>query len=180
MARETGLLVPNAGVTAIATPSVIPSNWSFLLGFQSGTGWFGVPGDPTKGLLVQTAASGVLNVTDIPNATTTGLSSYVNTAATNTVTNIKATAGKLYGISVDNTANNAKSYIQLFNLAAVNVTLGTTAPFYSFVILASGVYDFAWGEPGITFSTAISFAITTTATGLTAAGSTCVVNGQFI
>jgi hypothetical protein len=181
MPRDTPPLVVNAGVTAITTPTIAPMDWAFLLGFQSGVGWFGCPGDPTNGLKVQLpVGASATQVTDIPNATTTGLSSFVNTAASNTVLSIKTTAGKLYGLHVDNTANASKTYIQVFNLLAANVTLGTTVPFYAFVILTSGVYDFAWGEPGITFGTAISFALTTTATGLTAQGSACVVNAQFI
>lgn len=89
-----------------------------------------------------------------------------------TATAIKASAGQLYGYHLFNTTA-AVAYVQIFNVAAASVTLNTTVPTFSIGIPASGGVTVNW-DKGIAFSTAISYACTTTRTGLT--GATCDVN----
>lgn len=89
-----------------------------------------------------------------------------------TATAIKASAGQLYGYHLFNTTA-AVAYVQIFNVAAGSVTLGTTAPTMSIGIPASGGATVNF-DKGIAFGTAMSYACTTTRAGLT--GATCDVN----
>lgn len=120
-------------------------------------------------------------VTDI-NATQVGWTPLFDSSITNTVESLKASAGVLGQIALWNTnANDA--YLQLFNLATGSVTLGTTTP--------TAVYPIKGGttnNPGLTiidvfasgiqWSTAISYAVTTTATG--SAAVTTPLAGTFL
>lgn len=94
----------------------------------------------------------------------------------NTVTNIGTanTAGIVAGWYFYN-ANNSVAYVQFFNLQASAVTLGTTAPVYSIGIPALSAANLM-SPTGITHSTAISIAITTTRAGNTNVGSTVDYN----
>lgn len=116
------------------------------------------------------APTGTLAVTDQP-ATSGGLSIVTGSVGA-TATAIKASAGQLYGYHLFNTTA-AVAYVQIFNVAAGSVTLGTTAPTFSIGIPASGGVTVNW-DKGIAFGTAISFGCTTTRTGST--GATCDVN----
>jgi hypothetical protein len=109
-------------------------------------------------------------VVDTP--VTTGGLSIITGSVGATATAIKASAGQLYGYHLFNTTA-AVAYVQIFNVASGSVTLGTTAPTLSIGIPASGGVTVNF-DKGIAFSTAISFACTTTRTGLT--GATCDVN----
>ena len=98
----------------------------------------------------------------------TGLSTLFDSDGDNTAQSIKASAGRLYFLEVSN-PNSADAYLQLFDLATVSVTVGTTAPKLSlFVPAGDGTKDGAMDKVfpiGITFGTAITYACTTTATG---------------
>ena len=128
---------------------------------QSGT-WTVQPGN--------TANTTPWLVTDSP-ATSGGLSIVTGSVGA-TATAIKASAGQLYGYHLFNTTA-AVAYVQIFNVASGSVTLGTTSPTLSIGIPASGGVTVNF-DKGIAFSTAISFACTTTRTGST--GATCDVN----
>jgi hypothetical protein len=78
---------------------------------------------------------------------------------------VKASAGTVKKIFGENKTQETR-YIQIFNALATNVTLGTTAPTYVIPIAASGFFEF---DLNITHSTAISYAVTETETGLTTA-----------
>lgn len=109
-------------------------------------------------------------VVDTP-ATSGGLSIVTGSVGA-TATAIKASAGQLYGYHLFNTTA-AVAYVQLFNVAAASVTLGSTAPTLSIGIPASGGVTVNF-DKGIPFATAISYACTTTRTG--SSGATCDVN----
>lgn len=81
----------------------------------------------------------------------------------NTAQALKASAGRLYKLHIINT-NSSGAYVQLFNVAAGSVTVGTTTPNYVIFVPAEGavIEDF---DPSGDFDTAITYACTTTATG---------------
>lgn len=101
-------------------------------------------------------------------------------ALSTTVTDVKARKGKVKALHVEN-PNGSKIFVQFFNALAADVTLGTTAPYYSLVVPANGAMD-AWpGGPaqdsdGVEHPVAISVAATTTATGSTAPGTGLAAN----
>ena len=104
-------------------------------------------------------------------STTGGTSTYAatggtgNALLTNAAVAVKASAGSLYGVSLVNTGT-AAAYVQLFDLAAASVTLGTTAPKLSFWVPAGGSWEEKFtGEAKVAFAAAIAAAATTTATG---------------
>jgi hypothetical protein len=69
-----------------------------------------------------------------------------------------------------NPSTNALSWLQLFNTAAANVTLGTTAPAAAYEIAVSGNGPGVVSEAGgLIFNQGLSAAVTTTANGSTAA-----------
>jgi hypothetical protein len=85
-----------------------------------------------------------------------------------TVTGIKASSGWL-GKMVCNNPNTAVAYVQVFNIAAGAVTLGSSAPVDIVPVPPNSLNGgFTLSFPGERFSTAISFAATTTPTGSTA------------
>lgn len=90
---------------------------------------------------------------------------------------MKAAAGNLYAVDVDN-PNATDVYLQLFDVAAGSVVLGTTTPTLSLKIPPAGGRDPVYPIP-FRFGTAISYAITTTATGSTAPASACKLNAGY-
>jgi hypothetical protein len=66
-----------------------------------------------------------------------------------------------------NNPNSGIAYIQIFNVVSGSVTLGTTTPTYVIPIPASASANVEFTN-GIAHGTAISAAVTTTATGSTA------------
>jgi hypothetical protein len=89
-------------------------------------------------------------------------------------TAVKVSAGRLYGWEIFN-SNVSTIYVQFFNLGTGSITLGATAPFFSLGIPAGAAAN-VFAPVGIGFSTAISFAITTTRTGAVAPTNTVDVN----
>jgi hypothetical protein len=112
------------------------------------------------------------SVSTVPS--TSGGCSFTTGSVGNTVTAIKASAGQLYGYDVYN-KNTAETYIQVFNAGTGSVTLGSTAPDLVIVLPPSGGRNVCY-NPGIAFSTAMSFACTTTRTGSTAPSNPVDVN----
>jgi len=72
-----------------------------------------------------------------------------------------------WGALVDNTANAAISYVQVFNARAANVTLGTTVADLVIPVQANGTVNYLLG-PQFIFNLGFSIAVTTTKDGLTA------------
>jgi hypothetical protein len=82
----------------------------------------------------------------------------------NTAQALKAAAGTLRSICINNTNGN-DCFVQLFNVAAWGVTVWTTTPNYVIPVKANwGTID-DFGGKWLSFSTAITYACTTTATG---------------
>lgn len=110
------------------------------------------------------------NLLTAPQATTAGgWTPKFSAGLSTTVVAIKASGGQLASAVCDGT-NTALAYMQVFNVAAASVTLGTTAPNYV-VPLQTGVNSgIMTNSIGIQLGTAISAAVTTTPTGLTATG----------
>jgi hypothetical protein len=108
--------------------------------------------------------------------TSGGWSVSSQTGLTNTVVSIKASAGQFGGYMFNN-PNAGVAYIQIFNVVSGSVTLGTTTPTYVIPIpgAASANVEFTIG---IAHGTAISAAVTTTATGSTALGA--ALTGFFV
>ena len=100
-----------------------------------------------------------------------------------TVVAIKVTAGKLYGLEASN-PNTVSIWLQFFDLATGDVTIGTTTPKMTLVVPKGasasdvGAMDKLW-TAGIHFETAIVVAATTTPTGSTAPGTGLDVNSFF-
>lgn len=105
------------------------------------------------------------------------LSTYRETSLSNTAKEVDPNQGKVYAVHIEN-SNAAKAYLQLYDAAAANVVVGTTAPKKTLYIPAAGGYDFAWPVP-VDFDTAIAVAATTTATGGTAPSAGLLVNIDF-
>ena len=98
-----------------------------------------------------------------------GAKLYANTDLDATIAAIKASAGTLYSIIIDNSANAAASYLKLWDLASGSVTVGTTAPDWIIKIAASVKKTIVFPE-GLAFATALSAACVT-------AGGTAGVTG---
>jgi len=96
-------------------------------------------------------------------ASVTGISTVFDADGDNTAQVAKASAGNLYKLIVYN-PNTDIAFIQLFDLAAGSVTVGTTAPKQSIPVPAQGGTVIDLDTP-MSFATAITYACTTTASG---------------
>jgi hypothetical protein len=93
-------------------------------------------------------------------------------------TQIKSGFGRLGAYHFSN-PNATLSYCQVFDALAVNVTLGTTPPLFSFAIPGSGAVAGVWGadrNPGYIFQKGIAIAMTTTRAGAVAPAATVDYN----
>ena len=104
---------------------------------------------------------------------------FYDASITATVEAMRTAEGRLHFIQVNN-PNTVQVFLQIFDVASGSVTLNSTVPNLSLLIPAGdgtedGGFTESWPD-GIQFDTAISYAITTTATGSTAASSTCAMN----
>ena len=134
----------------------------------------------------------LVNIGGTANASQAGTLALGTTAATNgmtlgtlvapltvAATVVKATAGKLYSISVGN-AQATAVYLKVYN--AASVTLGTTSPIQNYLVPANGTFNVSINDVGLYFSTGICIAVTggqalLDSTALTTAA---VVNYSFI
>lgn len=96
-------------------------------------------------------------------ATSGGADTLFDSDADNTAQAIKGAAGQLYKLDVYN-SNAAVAFVQLFDLAVGDVTVGVTAPKYVIYVPAQGAATIDFDMP-MAFATAISYACATTATG---------------
>lgn len=96
---------------------------------------------------------------------------------------VKTSGGKLYGLEVSN-PNTVSEWVQIFDLVAADITLGTTAPKLSLLVpkgasaTDAGGMDKLW-EAGIAFEIAITVYATTSPTGSTAPGTGLTANILF-
>ena len=137
----------------------------------------------------------ITNIGGTANASQAGTLTLGTTAATNgmtlgtlvapltvAATVVKASAGKLYSMSVGN-AQTTAVYLKIYN--ATSVTLGTTSPIQNFLVpggTAGDTFNVSINDVGLYFSTGICFAVTggqplLDSTALTTAA---VVNYSFI
>jgi hypothetical protein len=105
---------------------------------------------------------------------------FLNAAVTTAVT-VKSSPGILQGFMISN-PNASPCFLQVFNATSGNVTLGTTVPLLS-IPLASSNNSILGPQVNVVlgqFSTAISVAATTTATGNTTCATGVVANLWFL
>lgn len=83
----------------------------------------------------------------------------------NTAQACKVARGHLYGYHVQN-PNASDAWLQFYDAAAADVTVGTTTPKLSLIVPANGAIEAYLGDDNaIRFSTAITYSATTTAAG---------------
>lgn len=87
----------------------------------------------------------------------------------NTPKSIKTSGGVLGMLQCYN-PNATPIYVQTYDIASGSVTVGTSTPNLSIPIAATSTGGFALANPGIKFLTAMSMAVTTSATGGTGPG----------
>ena len=88
-------------------------------------------------------------------------------ALTNLAQTVKAGAGQLGFVQCDNVTNSF-AYVQIFNVAAGSVVLGSTVPSQTLPIPANLSNGFVIAPVGLQYNTAISVAATTTDNGAAA------------
>ncbi len=90
-----------------------------------------------------------------------GLTRYKETDLNETKSAVKASAGTMHSIIIDNTANGAASFVKLYDVASGSVTVGTTAPDWIFKVPASTKRSITFMDGGIAFATALTAACVT-------------------
>jgi len=92
----------------------------------------------------------------VTNLTITSLaaSEFQDTSNANSSVSVKGSAGTLYVVSVDNTANAAASYVKLYDTAGA-VVVGTTVPDWVFKITALVAQPIVF-VPGIAFANGLA------------------------
>lgn len=171
---NTAPIPTNSAGTAFVVPS-------YGMVYDGSSQWFRMRGSIADGLLMDLGTNN--DVTPSASATVgAGLSHFRNAAVSNTAVAIKASAGKLHGYNLYN-PNASLVYVHFYNVAAASVTVGTTTPIRSVALPSTANGTIAVEREfslGIAFSTAISVACSTTATGGTAPGTAVVVNAEYI
>ena len=105
---------------------------------------------------------------------------YFTINATGTVGTASASAKVLYGIEASN-PNTVDSFLQIWDAASANITIGVTAPKASYLIpggqsgTARGGFSRSYPH-GMNFATAVMFASSTTPTGSSAPGTGLSLN----
>lgn len=119
----------------------------------------------TRGQRAAVNSSGQVAVTtdNVGASTVNSTSSDGGTALTSTAQAIKASAGVLKGYYIYN-PNSAAVFVCVYNVASASVTVGTTNPLFMLTIPGTSAANL-WMPDGIAFSTAISWAATSTAGG---------------
>ena len=117
----------------------------------------------THALLVEaTASTSDQDVVVVPTASPNASLSFSRTTSlSNTATAVKASAGSIYKVHLVN-PNTSNSYVQLYNVAAGSVVVGTTTPDWTWFVPAGGAFDDTLIVP-MYGSTALTVAATTTA-----------------
>lgn len=123
-------------------------------------------------------AAGAAAIGSVTTELATGLTTFYNGALSNAKTAVKAGAGKVYGWMIHNPSA-ATTFIQVWNVAIGSITVGTTAATWEIPIPA-GASANVFTDRGITHSTEINIAATTTAGGSSAPATACVVSMFYI
>ena len=127
--------------------------------YKTGTGLYSL--EP----LIVAGISGGYPISITPATVTPATSSSSGTTASSLIA-VKTSAGTIYGIYLFNGSTTANTYLQIWNLATGSITIGTTAPLYSFGVPYGGGAYIPFPEP-LALSTAITIAATTTRAGST-------------
>jgi len=102
---------------------------------------------------------------------------YYNGSLSQTKVEVVAGACNLYGFEIENNDAASEIFVQIFDKLAANVTVGTTAPDYSFRVPAGTNFGKDAESFPIRFhSTGITIACTSTRTGGSAPASNCSLN----
>lgn len=109
-----------------------------------------------------------------------GSTPYFNNAVTNTAVAVTAYPARVFYVhAINNTTTDV--FLQVFDVAAASVVVGTTVPVQSWIIPGGsgasnrGAFEEALSWP-LQFNTAISIAVTTTSTGSSAPGTAATIN----
>lgn len=102
---------------------------------------------------------------------------FLDTNGDNTAQAIKTSDGWLGYLHVAN-SNTSAAYLQLFDAATSDVTVGTTTPIQSYFIPPNGGWESPWEEP-MRFDHAITYACTTEPTGSGAPTTGLLVNARY-
>jgi len=110
---------------------------------------------------------------------------YSSSAMGSTVEGIKASSAKVFSIIVDNSLNNAATYVKLWNVASGSVVIGTTAPDEIVYVPANAIVTqvlYTGASQGKTFGTALSAAAVTAGgtAGVAAPSSATVVTINYV
>ena len=152
----TGLLQIRALASAFTSGPI-----TVTLRATSAPPWiYGAPVGPTNAVAVAAGANliGDLGFQYRGNATGAGQTAAVMSPAVPVATGAKATAGRLLGVILQNSAGTLRS-VKFWNTLPTGITLGTTTALFEIDVPAGGAAYFSF-EGGIGFSTAISYAVT--------------------
>jgi len=78
-----------------------------------------------------------------------GSDTHFNAEATATVTSATSSPAQLYHLEVSNNDNSTAAFLQLFDLATGDVTLGTTTPKQSYILPGNGGADKFFNVPAL-------------------------------
>ena len=141
-----------AAVTGTATVTIRSASAASLVALDAPV---------TIGSGTVTTVSSVTNVVGVAASTpsiTNTTAATLSSAATTNATSVKTTAGNLYSVTASNVGA-AAAFLKVFNLATAP-TVGTSVPFLTIPIPASGVVNVPFGAQGFRMSTGIAFSIT--------------------
>ena len=150
-ARITALAAVTGTAVVTIRASANPSMVALDAGFPTGTNSIGNIGTVTT-------VSSVTSVAASTPAISTTTAATLSSAASTNATSVKASAGSLYSVTASNVGA-AAAFLKLFNLATAP-TVGTSVPFLTIPIPASGVVNIPFGAQGMRMATGIAFAIT--------------------
>lgn len=139
------------GTAAGALRVELPTDGTGVVGLNAGTAVVGKVG------IDQTTAGTTNAVTPVPAASGGPTASRVKAAASTNATNLKASAGQVYGWALFNNTSSAK-FLKFYNKAS-SPTVGTDTPLFTVIIPASGGTNIHFGM-GVPFGTGIAYAIT--------------------
>jgi len=122
---------------------------------------------------------GTLTVSQTPMATGGNTLSTNFVDAVTAKTQVKGSAGRLYGWHLYN-PNTSTVYVQMFDNISTGVTLGTTTPTWVIIIPAGGVIDDPTLSIPYPFGTGFTYAVTTTSKGSIAPSSGITGNWNFM
>ena len=150
-ARITGLAAMTGAAVVTLRSTANPSMVALDAALPTGTNSIGNIGTVST-------VSTVTSVSATTPAATTTTAATLSSAATTNATSIKASPGSLYSVTASNVGA-AAAFLKIFNLATAP-TVGTSVPFLTIPIAASGVANINFGAQGMRMSAGISFSIT--------------------